>query len=196
MTNFQFNGWELTTLPSPVVSCNWSPAKSNNMNIAIKVLGVTVASLLLYSCNNCRYPIDDKPTVKVDDRLIGTWKSVKPHSSETITFTRNSEYLYMVAEKADRTTPVEYHTAWLSDVENNLFLNVADKPLDHDTDQSFIFLRILSVNNEGNKICVAMVMDTSGTQLQNAGEVRKRVTDNWNKSTFYADTEYLEKVKR
>jgi hypothetical protein len=153
-----------------------------------------LAPLLIFLLTGCelpKYPIDDPPVVKIDSRLLGTWAENKKDLSETYTLSKKDAVRYILTLKRKKDKPEKF-VAWLSDVEQNLFLNVYC----HDTDDAgYIFVRILEYNATDKSLQMACVKDTTMKYLTTSAQIRERITSRINDPAFYGDTGKLYKVK-
>ena len=151
--------------------------------------------IYLTGCNLSKYPIDDKPNVKIDSRLLGKWKdNVKDGDQYQLTKKNDYQYNILVTGKKDKKQDkVESYYGFLSSVEDATFLNVHCK--DEDSTDRYVFIRVLDIDAAGKKIKLTSVADTTMEFLENAGEVRAYVTANLNKPAFYHDTDTFFKIK-
>jgi len=164
----------------------------------ILLAAAIVAVLFLTSCSDAKYPIDNTPSIKVDQRLMGTWKAKEKRGNKLVTdndvlymMNKQNDYEYMVILKTNKKKDAETTTAYLSDVNKSLFLNVYVKG---DT-AGYSFFRILDIDAKGNKVTVASIADTTMNALTSSAQVRERITKNLNNPLFYKDTVYMFKVK-
>ena len=155
------------------------------------VVGVLVVSGFT-ACSLPKYPIDETPSVKVDARLLGTWKAKVKGETETYTLTREGDYQYLVTAKKPGNKKKELMNAYLSMVDTIRFLNVYDRG---DTEKRYFFMRLLEINAAGNRLRACGVDDTNMQHLPNAKAVREYVVKNINRPSFYGDTAWFEKVK-
>jgi hypothetical protein len=164
----------------------------------ILLAAAIVAVLFFASCRDAKYPIDAVPSVKMDQRLVGTWKAKEKKGNKLVTdndvlymMHKQNDYEYMVILKTNKKKETETTTAYLSDVNKALFLNVYVKG---DT-AGYSFFRILDIDAKGNKVTVASIADTTMNALTSSAQVRERITKNLNNPLFYKDTVYLIRAK-
>ena len=160
-----------------------------------------VAISLLASCRDARYPIDAVPVMKIDTRLLGNWKAKdqKKHTKNDVVFdmiyslTKQDDHQYLITVKGKdkKKDKPESTTAYLSEINKALFLNINVK----DDSGGYVFLRILDVDVSAGIVKVTSIADTTMIQLASAKQVRERIAKNINNPAFYKDTTYLYKLK-
>ena len=162
------------------------------------LFAAAIIFLSLTSCADAKYPIDNTPSVKLDTRLIGGWKAKEKKGGKMVAaddmiymINKHNDFEYMVVAKTARKKEAETTTAFLSDVNHVFFLNVYVKG---DT-AGYCFLRILGINEAGNRMTIASIADTTMRSLTSSEQVRERITINLNNPSFYRDTAYLFKTK-
>ena len=156
------------------------------------VLACILVAVFATSCNMSRFPIDEPATVKIDSRLIGKWK-VKSSRKVRIDISRENDFQYHVNVIESGKKTDEHYTAFLSVIQDNMFINIGNTK--EDSSRAYLFLRILSVDANAGKIQVATVSDSTMQYLQNATQVRDRITQNLNNRSFYSDTTWLIRKK-
>jgi hypothetical protein len=163
------------------------------MKSLFPLLAMVVFIGLLASCTLPKYPIDAPPSVKIDARLLGKWKGKnKGETRDLYTLTKKSDYLYSIEGKQSGNKKKELLTAYLSMVDSVRFLNVWDND---DTAKSYLFLRLLEINAEGNKLRVCAVSDSNMQYLTSCAQVREYIVNHLNNPEFYGDTVWFSKVK-
>jgi hypothetical protein len=166
---------------------------SRNLLFVITV----VVCALFTSCKESNYPIDAKPAIKIDARLIGTWKPKKKSGKSplvdppyVISKENDFEYRVTIKEKDKGKDKEEWTTGYLSKIDDALFMNVVVK----DDSGGYFFFRILNIDTKNGKVTVASIADTTMIHLANSVQVRERITRNLNNPVFYKDTSLLVKV--
>lgn len=152
---------------------------------------LVAVSTTLFSCNTSPYPIDEKPIVKTDSRLLGTWKITNKKDKASYALSNLTDKTYKVLITEQNSTPEEY-SAYLSNVNNNMFINVEGKGEDG---YKYILLRILDVDTKNNIAHAVSIADTTMGVLKNSNEVRARITARLNDPTFYEDTITFARIK-
>ena len=162
------------------------------------LFAAAIIVLFLTSCADAKYPIDSKPSVKVDPRLVGGWKAKEKKGNKLVAaddmlyvIKKHNDFEYTIEAKTAKKKEEDTTTAFLSDVNHVWFLNVYVKG---DT-PGYCFLRILDINKAGDKITIASIADTTMHALTSSEQVRERITINLNNPSFYHDTAYLFKMK-
>ncbi len=160
---------------------------------------------LIYGCSNISiYPISAPSEHVVEDRVIAKWKFLED------TNTHNFYEVY----QAHVNYPNQYHIRFwnrggtnptyesnghFSKIDDEQFFNLPYfEPGTNGTffqNEGYIFLRLLDVNNEFDKITASVVGDTTMRQLRNSEEVLNYVKKNLNNPKFYSDTIHLIKFK-
>ena len=148
-------------------------------------------ALFTIGCATAKYPIDATPLIKLDNRLIGKWKTVvEGHGKDIYTITAKDEYNYKISFKDRGSKKTEVCTAYLSDLDNVKFMNVCFK---EDSIVNYFFLRLLDIKSDD--ITVATVGDTTLKMMTNAQEVRGFFLKNLHKPPFYDDTVHFRRIK-
>jgi len=148
--------------------------------------------LLFAGCIVSKYPIDDPAAVKIDPRLLGKWET-KGFSEDSIiyTITQQDDYRYFVALKHKQEKKPKKYPAFLSDVNNNWFLNIynnVDSPI------GYSFLEILNANAAYDKVTTLTVSDSALKYMNSAAEVRAYLTKNLHNPLSFSDTTHLNKL--
>ncbi len=141
------------------------------------------------SCNLSKFPIDDPAIVKIDEHMIGKWR--EDRDSTIFTITRQDNLHYFINYRNRKKKMSEILPAFLSEVDNNWFLNIQYKEKEV---KGYLFLKIINVNAAYDLLTIAMVKDTMLQHLKSASEVREYVKTNLNKPSFYGDTIKLRKL--
>jgi len=148
--------------------------------------------IIAASCDLSKYPIDDPAQVKVDTRLLGKWKvKNKSGADEVYQLSQQNEFKYLVT-KIEKKKPTEKHTAFLSNIDNALFLNVY---CNDSGNEGYYFLEILDIDPKTNAIKVTSVTDSTVKYLYSPGEVRRWLTENLNNHMIFGDTTLFTKIK-
>ncbi len=161
------------------------------------LLIITVALSLLTACREARYPIDEPAIVKIDTRLLGKWVALEKRDNilgaadydMVYKVTKQSDNKYKIIYKDGKKKRGEKTTAYLSDINNELFLNVY---VDGDS-SGYLFLKIISI--DADKIVMTGIADTTMEQLTSPSQVRERITKNLHNPLFYKDTVEMDRVK-
>lgn len=152
---------------------------------------IVAVSFTLFSCNESRYPIDEKPEVKNDARLLGTWKITGKKDRAIYVLTSQTDNTYKITISEKNSQPEQY-TAHLSSVKNNMFLNVEGKD---EEGNKYVLLRILDINSKNDRARITSIADTTMHSLKSSKEVRALITAHLNDPKFYEDTLIFNRVK-
>ena len=153
-----------------------------------------ILALLLLTqvgCTIAKYPIDEKPVVRIDSSLLGKWKTTD--KKDVYTMTRKSDYEYMLSVKEHGKRHPERIPAFLSVINNERFLNFAQ--IENDTLRGYSFARVLTVDPAHDKITCILVEDTMLEKMNSSSEVRNYILKNMNRPSFYKDTSVFDRVK-
>ena len=160
------------------------------------VLTIVIVSLLTSCGPDARYPIDEKPEVKVDKRLFGKWILTEEHEGKyrvdsdiVYMLTKEDDYQYHVLLRAKKDGKyVEDSTiAYLSKIDKEPFVNIYLK----DDPGGYIFLKIVKI--DADKILATSLADTM--TVTSAAQVRALMTKNLRNPAFYRDTVEFSRVK-
>ena len=152
---------------------------------------ITTILFIAASCDSARYPIDNPPSVKIDVRLLGTWK--EKGKREEFTLIKQNDNEYTILYRNRRHDDIEKYPAFLSSVENTEFLNVC---LPNEEGKEYIFLKIIEINPIRNVVTVAGVSDSTMKYITDAAGIRDRITQNLNNPAFYSDTTYFYRISK
>ena len=163
------------------------------MKYSLWVLGVCLFSWVWSGCNFVsKYPIDEQPSVKLDERYTGIWKIREDKDSNNyVVITNADDYRLKMTymDKGGTNRSYENYAGYLSLVKGERFINVHFRA---DSVEGYFLMRILDFS--GWKLTAAMVADSSLGDMNNAGEVRALVTRNIHNKHFYDDTFHYYKL--
>ena len=163
------------------------------MKQAFSVFAGVLFIVSFAACNLSKYPIDDPAVVKIDARLLGAWKGKHKHEkSDLYILTKYNDYEYSILARDKKKTKEEHYNGFLSEVGGVRFLNIYSKD---DTEKRYLFMKLIEINEAGNKLKVSCVNDTTMQYFTSAADVRQQITRNLNTPDFYGDTVNLYKVK-
>ena len=168
------------------------------------LLGIAMLSLM--ACNDAKYPIDEKPSVKIDSRLLGTWIAIekkKPRvsSDADMEFTMSKQdelhYLISIDEKGMHKPEKQTTNAFLSKINTVEFLNISDNAKSRGTTDTsgYIFLKVLGVNAKAGTLTLVNIADTTMNLLTSSAQVRERITKNLDNPSFYKDTIEFHRIR-
>ncbi len=96
-------------------------------------------------------PIDDKPIVKIDKRLLGIWKMLEDtdkHNYFVIETLDSYRYNMTYMNRGGDNRGLEHFPGFISDVNKVKFLNITYRDRSKKTG-SYFFLKILQIENMG-----------------------------------------------
>ncbi len=154
--------------------------------------------LLFEGCGLSDFPIDDRPEIKIDRRLIGKWtiEHSADRKTEHVHIIPKDEYSYRIFAR-DRWRKKEFdELAYLSQINNVRFLNISLLPGKSDSSAGYYFLRIVNIDSGGKKWAAAYYSDTSLSGLKSCSEVRNQITKNLDNPSNYIDTLYFYRKRK
>ena len=185
-------------------------SKCIKMNI-IKI-AFFLSILFITGCKSySTHSIDEKSKIKIDARLLGTWKAIEdtdtkncivvqsyndlfPNWAPSDVDSVNKDCYYFVTylNRHGRNPLYQQFSAFLSKVQNASFLNL--HYWDDSVENGFLLIRIIKMNNAADSITTALVADSTLKNIQNSASLRQRISSHLNSSAFYSDTLHFYKV--
>ncbi len=159
----------------------------------VKFFVFAAIMFFLPGCNDARYPIDPKPLVKVESRFLGKW--IGKEKDEYYVVSQKDVYHYQISYTEKKNSDPTVFPAYMSMVDNVLFLNMMDYDESQDTIKGYAFLKVFNVNKTFDKVSAAVVADTNLKNQNSSAEVRAFITKNLKNSKFFGDVQVLRKVK-
>jgi hypothetical protein len=212
-------------------------------NSILSGLGLIIIFFVTGCDNYSKCPIDEKPQIAADSRMIGIWKAVgdpnrfdyfliqnsEDNHKEFVEWVgknkgeeqdrneavrmivdrfksgeaKNTHTLYVTRMEQNGSVPLyENVNATIARVGNSTFLSIPYRNLPNEdeeikeekSDTGYLFIRILSFNNNGSLLKLALVNDPSLKYLSSSSQVRKQIAANMHRSSYYSDTITLYKV--
>ena len=156
-------------------------------------IAIVFCLILFASCDVAKYPICEKPDLKIDTRLIGVWREKgDTKSAFTYAVTKKTDFEYLLT-CGDGSGKIEQYPAYLCKVKNALFLNIKD--MENDTLKGYDGLRLRVIDPAGKKILASSIADTNLMSLNSSAEVLDYLSTNLDKPSLYKDTTWLFKIK-
>jgi len=167
---------------------------------------------LTWGCRSySRYPIDQKPIIKIDTAILGSWKAVEDTDRKNFLLIQNShdaipEGYY--TDSADQVKHKDYYyyityfnrhgknplyqqwTAFLSDINNEKFVNVVYM---HEHVSGYLLVK-LNINSTNDTITTALVADTALKYFHSSEYVRDQIIKHADDPAFYSDTLHFYKL--
>jgi hypothetical protein len=141
-------------------------------------------------------PIDEKPSVLIDNRMLGIWKmneDTNYHNYFVVEKRNDFEYALTYMNRGGDNKTYERFTLYPSVVNGITFLNVLYE-IDWEERKKpngFVLLKV--VNFDGPSFTAAVCSDPSLKNLTRSQDVRERVSKNINNAVYYKDTIHLDK---
>ena len=175
----------------------------------ISILLITlIAGCKSYS----KYTIDDRPLIKIDTSLFGTWKAredtdtknfiliqnfydvahkYKEMHSDSSDEVKNKDFDYYITyfDRNGRNPHYQQWTVFLSKINSAIFLNSNYR---YEETYGYFFIRLIKIVHD--TITTSIVADTTLKYLTSSKEVRNRIAKNINNPGFYSDTLHFYKV--
>jgi hypothetical protein len=161
------------------------------------ILWAVCAFLLLSSVGCISFSpvaIDEKPSIKIDENLVGIWKMREDTNSHDYFVVENSsatEYSVCYMNRGGDNRVFEHNPAFFSEVNGTKLLNVYYR--DFSDDYGYFFLKVLAIDHNGFEMTAVALSDTMMKHMKTSKDVRKRIADNINNTAFYKDTLHFRK---
>jgi len=161
------------------------------MNRILILTAVILLGIILPSCETAKFPIDSPPNVKIDNRLLGTWRANGKHEEFTLLKQSDNEYLIMYKNK--RHNEFDKYPAFLSNVDGATFLNIFSN--DDKEAPGYYFLKIIDINTRKNEVTIANVVDSTIKTIAEPAGIRERISKHLTDPAFYSDTTIFFRLK-
>ena len=137
-------------------------------------------SLFLWGCPyESEVGIDSGPSVKIDARLLGTWKS-KGSSDDKFVCTKASDLTYKIEEvKKDGKNTI--YSAFLSDVNGTTFMNAKEQGDGLST--NYYLYKV--VVNSASSVTLVPVTENITEKFSSSAELKQFIEKNMGLSFFY-----------
>ena len=147
----------------------------------------SLAILLLCACSflfmGCPYdsqvPIDS-PSVKIDERMVGSWES-KSSSDYKYIVKKRDAYKYTIEKKSASSGDVTTYIGYLSKVDDVTYINVYE---DGATTPTYYFYKI-RFSSSGAMVYFAPVTENITEKFESSAQLRQFFRDNQKNSYFY-----------
>ena len=158
------------------------------MKNQLKTIAFVLSSFLISSCiYESMVPID-KPSVKIDPALLGTWKAEDKNyfsqqygSVNAITLSKKDEYNYSIqVSYKDKSPTIMF--GFLADVNGVIFLNVWDN-IPEGSPAGYNFLKLKIVND--SKIELYPLTENIKEQFNSSKELKLFISENMGNSYFF-----------
>lgn len=143
----------------------------------------TLCVLSLIVLAGCPYgsevPID-KPTVKVDEKLLGQWEP-KSSSDDQISITKEDEFTYRIEKKSKNSTDPTIYKAYLSMIDGATFMNVWEE----NSSQKSYYLYKLEISSSGAKATMSPITDNIEEKFETSEALKAFIKKYKELSFFY-----------
>lgn len=135
------------------------------------------------------YAIDEHPTLKINDELLGIWKMREDTNyHDYFVVERDGENAYCISymNRGGDNRRYEHDLGFISEVNNTQFFNVAS--WDRQYEPGYVFLKIISISTRGFELTAAYMQDLEFKGLKNSKEVKDRIARNMSNPSIFSDT--------
>lgn len=161
---------------------------------SLKILLLFVPlTLLLTGCPyNAEIALDEKPAVKVDERLIGSWEQKSSSSDYVYTVTKKDDFTYVFVKENTKSGDKQTYNAFTTDIDGTKFLSLWQIN-EYDSKPSYYFYKL--VIEKDYLIKMVSVTENIDEKFETAAQMRDYFKKNMNLSFFYDKTEeeYIKK---
>lgn len=156
-----------------------------------KIINLSLVLSLMIVFYGCPYeslvPIND-PTLAIDKKLLGKWEPGK--EGEIYTIKKQDEFNYTIdSEKGDKK---ESYTAFLSDVNGTLFLNLSESKNANDP-KKYLFYMIEWINESSFKLYP--ISENVREKFKTKEELKKFIAENMKNSYLFEKEGTLTRIK-
>lgn len=149
-----------------------------------RIIGITLLLAMAILFSGCpyssEYALDEKPVVKAESFLIGTWE-LRSSSDYSYKVTKTDDYYLAIEKKSKSSEDVTNYKAFLSKVNDQLFLNVSETA---DTESKYYFYKIQKGETDA-LLELHPVTENITETFKNSAELRTYFTKYSGLSFFY-----------
>lgn len=143
--------------------------------------------------NVCKYSIDEKAVVRIDDHMQGIWK-IKEDTNyhDYLIIEKDGDYNYSITymNRGGDNRGLEHGRFFFSQIGNTKFINIANWDSDH---RGFLLYKIDVVDQGSWYVVARLVTDPSITKVASRTELRALLEKNLNNPSFYGKEIHFEK---
>lgn len=150
-------------------------------------------ALLLTGCPyNAEIALDEKPAVKVDERLIGSWEQKSSSSDYVYTVTKKDDFTYVFVKENTKSGDKQTYNAFTTDIDGTKFLSLWQIN-EYDSKPSYYFYKL--VIEKDYLIKMVSVTENIDEKFETSAQMRDYFKKNMHLSFFYDKTEeeYIKK---
>ena len=148
------------------------------------ILSFALVSLLFMGCPYSSETPIDKPSVKIDNNLIGVWGTDNESDSTKYTVSKIDDFTYLIKKESTSSneTTITKYKGYLSDVGGTKFMNIwAD---DGSETAKYYFYKIEFADNN-KKFIMHEVTDNIQETFTSSDDLKKFIQANMNLSFFF-----------
>lgn len=151
---------------------------------------------MLFLLTACPYSaeiaLDEKPTIKVDDRLIGSWEQKSSSSDYVYNVTKKDDFTYSFEKVNTKSDDKTTYNAYTTDINGVKFLSLWQIS-EYDSKPSYYFYKLEIVKDYMVKL--VSVTENIDEKFETAAEMREYFKKNMSVSFFFDKTEeeYIKK---
>jgi hypothetical protein len=132
--------------------------------------GVLVALMLVltacpYSSEN---PMDAKPSVKLEEKLLGQWES-KSSSDYLYTVSKADDFTFKIEKKSNSSGDVTTYKGFLSTIDGTKFMNVYEESTSET--KTYYFYKV-DISTSGAKVTMAPVTENIKEKFTSSDELK------------------------
>jgi hypothetical protein len=162
------------------------------------LLFISIATLAIAGCNSvAHYPIDEKPQIPIDYRLVGIWKmeeDTNKHNYFVIEKLDDYQYNMTYMNQDGNNRGYEHWRGSISNINNAKFINIPYSDWPDGNNHGLIFMKINNIEKEGWTMSGAFVNDSGLKNCKSSAEVRKRIADNMDKNSYFSKELHFERL--
>lgn len=158
-----------------------------------KLLFTLPLALLLTGCPYTgEITIDDKPSVKIDERLIGSWEQKSSSSDYAYNVTKKDDFTYQFVKENTKSGDKQTYNAFVSDIDGVKFLNLWEIN-EYSTKPTYYYYKL--VIEKDYLIKMLSVTENIDEKFENPAQMKEFFKKNMNLSFFFDKTEevYIKK---
>jgi hypothetical protein len=155
------------------------------------ILSLFLLSILFGGCPYESVVPIDKPSVKVNPALLGTWNDIH-NSGDQYKIGKKDDFVYSIAKTSRTDQRVFNYLAFISMVNGTEFVNVYDANPEEESRTYALFK--LHPGDKDN-LCLEAITENIDEKFSNSGELKKFITANMNSSYFFGKNK-LELIRR
>ena len=135
--------------------------------------------------NACKYSIDEKPVVRIDDHMQGIWKMIEDtdmHNYFIIEKDGDFEYAITYMNRSGDNRGLEHFGFFFSEINGVKFIDIPNWDEDH---AGYLFLKINYISQGSWDMSASLVADPSIANVKSKEELRALLAKNLNNPSFY-----------